>query len=62
MSPAPKTFVRIGYFLGWFPFGLWLLFEGSPNHPFAAYLIIIWEFPKIRGTLFCGRYNKDPTI
>ena len=22
----------------------------------------IWEFPKIRGTLFGGSYNKDPTI
>ena len=22
----------------------------------------IWEFPKIRGTLLCGPYNKDPTI
>ena len=21
-----------------------------------------WEFPKIRGTLFGGPYNKDPTI
>ena len=21
-----------------------------------------WEFPKIRGTLFWGPYNKDPTI
>ena len=22
----------------------------------------IWEFPKIRGTLFWGPYNKDPSI
>ena len=22
----------------------------------------IWEFTKIRGTLFGGHYNKDPTI
>ena len=22
----------------------------------------IWAFPKIRGTLFRGPYNKDPTI
>ena len=22
----------------------------------------IWEFPKIRGTLFWAPYNKDPTI
>ena len=21
-----------------------------------------WEFPKIRGALFWGPYNKDPTI
>ena len=24
--------------------------------------LVIWEFPKIRGTLFWGPYNKDPTI
>ena len=23
---------------------------------------IIWEFPKIWGTLFWGPYNEDPTI
>ena len=22
----------------------------------------IWEFPKIRGALFWGLYNQDPTI
>ena len=22
----------------------------------------IWEFPKIRGTLFWGPYNKDPIV
>ena len=22
----------------------------------------IWEFPKIRGTVFWGPYDKDPTI
>ena len=22
----------------------------------------VWEFPKIRGTLFGGPYNKDPSI
>ena len=22
----------------------------------------IWEFPKIRGTLFWGPYNRDPII
>ena len=21
-----------------------------------------WEFPKLRGTLFWGPYNKDPTM
>ena len=25
-------------------------------------LAMIWEFPKIRGTLFGGPYDKDPTI
>ena len=25
-------------------------------------LIGIWEFPKIRGTLFWGPENKDPSI
>ena len=23
---------------------------------------MIWELPRIRGTLFWGPYNKDPTI
>ena len=23
---------------------------------------VIWEFPKMRGTLFWDPYNKDPTI
>ena len=32
-----------------FGFGFWLQGFG------------IWEFPKIRGTLFWGPYNKDPT-
>ena len=27
-----------------------------------AFGSVIWEFPKIRGTLFGGPYNKDPTI
>ena len=26
------------------------------------YDFLIWQFPKIRGTLFWGPYNKDPTI
>ena len=25
-------------------------------------LVLIWEFPKTRGTLFWGPYNKDPTV
>ena len=25
-------------------------------------LVNMWEFPKIRGTVFWGPYNKDPTI
>ena len=28
----------------------------------AEGLMSIWEFPKIRGTLIGGPYNKDPTI
>ena len=24
--------------------------------------VVNWEFPQIRGTLFWGPYNKDPTI
>ena len=24
--------------------------------------LLIWEFPKIRGTLFWDPYNKEPTI
>ena len=23
---------------------------------------VVWEFPKIRATLFWGPYHKDPTI
>ena len=25
-------------------------------------MLVTWEFPKIRDTLFWGPYNKDPTI
>ena len=28
----------------------------------AQQIILIWDFPKTRGTLFWGPYNKDPTI
>ena len=27
-----------------------------------AVALVIWDFPKIRGTLFWSPYNKDPTI
>ena len=30
--------------------------------PQAPVCTDIWEFPKIRGTVFWGPYNKDPTI
>ena len=30
--------------------------------PKSAGIPYIWEFPKIRGTLFWGPYNKDPII
>ena len=30
--------------------------------PGSKCLEITWEFPKIRGTLFWGPYNRDPTI
>ena len=50
--------------------------EGLPTNPkhnvfgptkygnmiFVLLSLVIWEFPKIRGTLFWGPYNKDPTI
>ena len=28
----------------------------------GALWLRMWEFPKIRGTLFGGPYNRDPTI
>ena len=28
---------------------------------FGGLVSIMWWFPIIRGTLFCGPYNKDPT-
>ena len=24
--------------------------------------VSLWEFPQVRGTLFWGPYNKDPTM
>ena len=32
---------------------------GAISGPYATY---IWEFPKIRGTLFWGPFSQDPTI
>ena len=29
---------------------------------FTVQVLSIWEFPKIRGTVFWGPYNKDPAI
>ena len=29
---------------------------------FLIRVVYTWEFPKIRGTLFWGPYNKDPII
>ena len=38
-----------------------LTFGGRPSRPKGSKSYIIWGFPKIRGTLFWGPYNKDPT-
>ena len=40
------------------PLGLRFYQETQTPSSFRA----IWEFPKNRGTLFGGLYNKDPTI
>ena len=39
-------------------------YPGSPPHKerFLSEFELIWEFPKIRGTLFGGPYIRDPTI
>ena len=34
----------------------------TASYTSARMALIIREFPKIRGTLFWGPYNKDPTI
>ena len=34
----------------------------TPLHVSKSSGCATWEFPKIRGTLFWGPYNKDPTI
>ena len=39
--------------------GLW---KTSEFRSFVMCITRNWEFPKIRGTLFGGPYNKDPTI
>ena len=36
--------------------------ESKPRSPLSLAKPFTWEFPKIRGTLFWGPYNKDPTI
>ena len=38
-----------------------LTFGGRPSRPKGSKSYIIWGFPKIRGTLCWGPYNKDPT-
>ena len=39
-------------------------FFGGPGafSGWTAFRVRMWEFPRIRGTLFGGPYNKDPTI
>ena len=42
-----------------------MLVHNSAQYYTRAYyrkLTYIWEFPKIRGSLFSGLYTKDPTI
>ena len=40
--------------------GLGLGSSGCFLHPQLC--ASVWEFPKIRGTVFWGFYNEDPTI
>ena len=45
--------------------GFYKSFTGSPASGATwrgVELVCIWEFPKIRGTLYWGPCNKDPTI
>ena len=37
---------------------LWFSLQGS----WVVGTLQVWEFPKIRGTLFWDPYNKDPII
>ena len=37
-------------------------FSAKSQRPILIMKAPIWEFPKIRGTLFGGPYNKEPTI
>ena len=47
----------------WGCFGILLLGEDSMYEAKKGSMMrLIWEFPKIRGTLFGGPYHKDPTI
>ena len=43
------------------PIGL-NFWDPNPNPMVPQEAIQMWEFPKIRGTLFWGPYDKDPTI
>ena len=43
------------------------IFGGVPYYNHQSSIVMyckapIWEFPEIRGTLFRGPYNRDPTI
>ena len=35
---------------------------GPPLRSDIHAVAMIWEFPKVKGTVFLGPYNKDPTI
>ena len=37
-------------------------FRGAGFRGSGLYFNASWEFPRIRGTVFWGPYNKDPTI
>ena len=47
-----------GWLFGFCPQG----FDTTLGYLEPGGLAMIWEFPKIRGTLFGGPYDKDPTI
>ena len=41
---------------------LFLLLKAKLREPHTSQAALKWDFPKIRGKLFGGPYNKDPTI